>query len=100
MVSACERRPGTPLLVRRVQAAAQALSTVLPIAGQLVLFLVIAGPLAHKVSPSEFFMISIAFSTLLGLLLLLVSSSVEIQAVITAADGIRADRRRRAGTSA
>jgi NHLM bacteriocin system ABC transporter ATP-binding protein len=68
--------------VRRLQATAQALSTVLPIAGQLVLFLVLAGPLAHKVSPSGFFMISVAFSTMLGSLLLLVSSSVEIQAVI------------------
>jgi NHLM bacteriocin system ABC transporter ATP-binding protein len=68
--------------VRRVQAAAQALSTVLPIAGQLVLFLVLAGPLAHKVSPSAFFMISVAFATLLGSLLLLVSSSVEILAVM------------------
>ena len=70
------------ILVRRVQAAAQALSTVLPIAGQLVLFLVLAGPLAHKVSPSGFFMISVAFSTMLGSLLLLVSSSVEIQAMM------------------
>jgi NHLM bacteriocin system ABC transporter ATP-binding protein len=68
--------------VRRVQAAAQALSTVLPIAGQLVLFLVLAGPLAHKVAPGAFFMISVAFSTLLGSLLLLVSSSVEILAVM------------------
>ena len=66
--------------VRRVQAAVQALSAVLPIAGQLVLFLMIAGPLAHKVAPSEFFTISIAFSLLLGSLLLLVSSSVEILA--------------------
>jgi ABC-type bacteriocin/lantibiotic exporter with double-glycine peptidase domain len=70
------------ILVRRVQAAAQALSTVLPIAGQLVLFLILAGPLAHKVSPSGFFMISVAFATMLGSLLLLVSSSVEIQAVM------------------
>jgi NHLM bacteriocin system ABC transporter ATP-binding protein len=70
------------VLVRRVQATAQALSTVLPIAGQLVLFLVLAGPLAHQVSPSGFFMISVAFATMLGSLLLLVSSSVEIQAVI------------------
>jgi len=70
------------VLVRRVQATAQALSTVLPIAGTLVLFLVLAGPLAHKVSPSGFFMISVAFATMLGSLLLLVSSSVEVQAVI------------------
>ena len=70
------------ILVRRVQAVAQALSTVLPIAGQLVLFLVLAGPLAHKVSPSGFFMISVAFSTMLGSMLLLVSSSVEIQAMM------------------
>jgi NHLM bacteriocin system ABC transporter ATP-binding protein len=66
--------------LRRVQAAVQALSAVLPIAGQLVLFLMIAGPLAHKVAPSQFFTISIAFSLLLGSLLLLVSSSVEILA--------------------
>lgn len=66
--------------VRRVQATVQALSAVLPIAGQLVLFLMIAGPLAHKVTPSNFFTISIAFSLLLGSLLLLVSSSVEILA--------------------
>jgi NHLM bacteriocin system ABC transporter ATP-binding protein len=66
--------------VRRVQAAAQALSVVLPIAGQLVLFLVIVGPLGHKVAPSEFFTISVAFSLLLGTLLLLLSSAVEILA--------------------
>jgi NHLM bacteriocin system ABC transporter ATP-binding protein len=66
--------------VRRVQAAATALSTVLPIAGQLVLFLIIAGPLAHKVAPGEFFTISVAFTVLLGSLLLIVSSSVEIMA--------------------
>jgi NHLM bacteriocin system ABC transporter ATP-binding protein len=71
----------TLISVRRVQAAAQALSAVLPIAGQLVLFLVLAGPLAHKVSTSAFFIIDLAFSTLLGSLLLLVSSSVEILAV-------------------
>jgi NHLM bacteriocin system ABC transporter ATP-binding protein len=66
--------------VRRVQGCVQALSATLPIAGQLVLFLMIAGPLAHKVAPGEFFTISIAFSLLLGSLLLLVSSSVEILA--------------------
>jgi ABC-type bacteriocin/lantibiotic exporter with double-glycine peptidase domain len=66
--------------VRRVQAVAQALSVVLPITGQLVLFLVIAGPLAHRVAPSEFFTISAAFSVLLGSLVLLVSSCVEIMA--------------------
>ena len=70
------------ILVRRVQATALALSTVLPIAGQLVLFLVLAGPLAHKVSPTAFFIISVSFSTMLGSLLLIVSSSVEIQAVL------------------
>ena len=70
------------IAVRRVQAAAQALSVVLPLAGQLVLFLVLAGPLEHKVSSSAFFMISVSFSTLLGSLLLLVSSSVEILAVM------------------
>jgi NHLM bacteriocin system ABC transporter ATP-binding protein len=70
------------IAVRRVQAAAQALSTVLPIAGQLVLFLVLAGPLAHRVAPGAFFMISVAFSTLLGSLLLLVSATVEILAVM------------------
>ena len=68
--------------VRRVQATAQALSTVLPIAGQLVLFLVLAGPLAHKVTPSAFFMISVSFSTLLGSLLMVMFSSVEILAVM------------------
>ena len=67
--------------VRRVQAAAQALTTVLPIAGTLVLFLILAGPLAHKVSPSAFFMISVAFATLLGSLLLIVSATVEVLAV-------------------
>jgi NHLM bacteriocin system ABC transporter ATP-binding protein len=66
--------------VRRVQGYVQALSGVLPIAGQLVLFLMIAGPLAHQVPPGKFFTVSIAFSLLLGSLLLLVSSSVEILA--------------------
>jgi ABC-type bacteriocin/lantibiotic exporter with double-glycine peptidase domain len=65
-----------------VQAAAQALSTVLPMAGELVLFLILAGPLAGKVGAGEFFMISVSFATLLGSLLLIVSCSVEILAVV------------------
>jgi NHLM bacteriocin system ABC transporter ATP-binding protein len=68
--------------IRRVQAAAQALSTVLPMAGELVLFLILAGPLAGKVGAGEFFMISVSFATLLGSLLLIVSCSVEILAVV------------------
>jgi NHLM bacteriocin system ABC transporter ATP-binding protein len=68
--------------MRRVQAMAQALSTALPIAGELVLFLVLAGPLAGKVGASAFFMISVSFATLLGSLLLIMSASVEILAVV------------------
>ncbi len=69
------------ILVRRVQAAVQAMSMVLPIAGMLVLFLILAGPLANKVTPTAFFMISVSFATLLGSLLLLVSASVEVLAL-------------------
>ena len=67
--------------VRRVQAAAQALTTVLPIAGTLVLFLILAGPLAHKVTPSTLRTVGGPIPTLLGSLLLLVSSVVEVLAV-------------------
>jgi NHLM bacteriocin system ABC transporter ATP-binding protein len=73
---------GTLVAVRRVQAAARALSGVLPIAGQLVLFLILAGPLAGRVPPGAFFVVSASYATLLGSLLLIASLSVEIVAVL------------------
>jgi NHLM bacteriocin system ABC transporter ATP-binding protein len=66
------------MAVRRIQATAMALSTVLPVAGQVILFLVIAGPLGGKMSATEFFTVNVAFATLLGVMLVLLSSGIEI----------------------
>lgn len=68
--------------LRQVQAVTIALSTVLPISGQLVLFALLAGPLSGQVSLNQFLVISVAFTMLLGGLLVLATASVEIFAAV------------------
>lgn len=74
--------------VRRVQAILLALATVLPIAGQLALFAVLAGPLSGQIAPKTFFTANIAFTLLLAALLVLVSVSVEMLAAVPRLQGL------------
>jgi NHLM bacteriocin system ABC transporter ATP-binding protein len=67
---------------RRVQALLVAVGSVLPIAGQLALFVVLAGAWAGTVTPSRFFVLNVAFAMLLGGLLVLVAGSAEVLAAL------------------
>ncbi|MEU8424334.1 ATP-binding cassette domain-containing protein [Micromonospora sp. NPDC048835] len=75
--------------VRQSQAGLVAFGTVLPIAGQLVLFAVLMGPLAGRVSPADFFILNIGFAMLLGALLVLVSAGVEVIAAVPRLGSLR-----------
>jgi NHLM bacteriocin system ABC transporter ATP-binding protein len=68
--------------VRGVQAVLRAVATVLPIAGQLLLFSILAGPLAGTLAPEDFFALNVAFLMLVGALLVIVSGSVELLAAL------------------
>jgi NHLM bacteriocin system ABC transporter ATP-binding protein len=68
--------------VRGVQAVLRAVATVLPIAGQLLLFTILAGPLAGTLAPEDFFALNVAFLMLVGALLVIVSGSVELLAAL------------------
>ncbi|MDG4782179.1 ATP-binding cassette domain-containing protein [Micromonospora sp. WMMD961] len=68
--------------VRQSQAGLVAFATVLPIAGQLVLFAVLMGPLAGRIPPADFFILNVGFAMLLGALLVLVSAGVEVIAAV------------------
>ncbi|MET0425804.1 MAG: ABC transporter transmembrane domain-containing protein, partial [Actinoplanes sp.] len=68
--------------VRRVQALLAAVAGVIPIAGQLALFALLAGPLAGRVSNADFFVVNVAFALLLGAMLVLVTVSVEVVAAV------------------
>ncbi|GIE75889.1 NHLP family bacteriocin export ABC transporter permease/ATPase subunit [Actinoplanes philippinensis] len=68
--------------VRGVQAVLRAVATVLPIAGQLLLFTILAGPLAGTLAPDDFFALDVAFLMLVGALLVIVSGSVELLAAL------------------
>ncbi|MCZ7375188.1 ATP-binding cassette domain-containing protein [Micromonospora sp. WMMC250] len=68
--------------VRQSQAGLVAFATVLPIAGQLVLFAVLMGPLAGRIAPADFFILNVGFAMLLGALLVLVSAGVEVIAAV------------------
>jgi ABC-type bacteriocin/lantibiotic exporter with double-glycine peptidase domain len=57
-------------------------ATVLPIAGQLLLFTILAGPLAGTLAPEDFFALNVAFLMLVGALLVIVSGSVELLAAL------------------
>ncbi|MDI6104568.1 ATP-binding cassette domain-containing protein, partial [Actinoplanes sp. NEAU-A12] len=73
---------GTLNQVRRVQAVLRAVATVLPIVGQLLLFTILTGPLADRLAPDDFFALNVAFIMLVGALLVIVSGSVELLAVL------------------
>ncbi|MGW0217104.1 ATP-binding cassette domain-containing protein [Micromonospora chokoriensis] len=68
--------------VRQSQAGLVAFATVLPIAGQLVLFAVLMGPLAGRIAPADFFILNVGFAMLLGALLVLASAGVEVIAAV------------------
>jgi NHLM bacteriocin system ABC transporter ATP-binding protein len=68
--------------LRQVQAVTIAVAAVLPIGGQLILFALLAGPLSGEVSLSQFLVVNVAFTMLLGALLALATSGVEIFAAI------------------
>ncbi|WP_432842724.1 ATP-binding cassette domain-containing protein [Dactylosporangium sp. CA-092794] len=74
--------------VRGVQAVLMASAPVLPVAGQLLFFGVLAGRLATRVSVGDFFIASITFTLLLAAVLGLVSASVEILAVVPRLAGL------------
>ncbi|SCG41609.1 ATP-binding cassette domain-containing protein [Micromonospora rifamycinica] len=75
--------------VRQSQAGLIAFATVLPVAGQLVLFAVLMGPLAGQVSPTDFFVLNVGFAMLLGALLVLVSAGVEVVAAVPRLGSLR-----------
>ncbi|MBM0277258.1 hypothetical protein JM949_18600 [Micromonospora sp. STR1s_6] len=75
--------------VRQSQAGLVAFATVLPVAGQLVLFGVLMGPLAGRVPPADFFILNIGFAMLLGALLVLVSAGVEVIAAVPRLGSLR-----------
>jgi NHLM bacteriocin system ABC transporter ATP-binding protein len=66
--------------VRHLQALLVAVGATLPIAGQLLLFAMLAGPLDGDVSTRRFLVINAAFALLLGSLLTVVVGSVEVMA--------------------
>ncbi|MEK8104205.1 ATP-binding cassette domain-containing protein [Micromonospora sp. M12] len=61
----------------------------LPIAGQLVLFAVLMGPLSGRVAPADFFVLNVGFAMLLGALLVLVSAGVEVIAAVPRLGSLR-----------
>ncbi len=68
--------------VRNVQAVLMAVCSTLPIAGQLVLFLLLAGPGAGRVGVAEFFVVNVVFALLAGSQVVLLSSMVEVFAML------------------
>ncbi|WP_217809874.1 ATP-binding cassette domain-containing protein [Micromonospora sp. NBS 11-29] len=75
--------------VRQSQSGVVAFATVLPVAGQLVLFAVLMGPLAGRVTPADFFVLNVGFAMLLGALLVLVSAGVEVVAAVSRLGSLR-----------
>jgi NHLM bacteriocin system ABC transporter ATP-binding protein len=88
-VAAASKARGLLLPTRRLQATIAAASTSLPIIGQLLLFLILAGPMRHRVGISEFFILNTAFTMLIGALLVLMSASVEIFAAVPRLESLR-----------
>jgi NHLM bacteriocin system ABC transporter ATP-binding protein len=70
------------LRARRLGVTLTTLSAVLPVAGQAILFLVIAGPLGGRMSATGFFTVNAAFASLLGAMMVLTASGVEIFGVV------------------
>ncbi|GAA3300774.1 NHLP bacteriocin export ABC transporter permease/ATPase subunit [Dactylosporangium vinaceum] len=68
--------------VRDVQSVLVAVATAVPIAGQLVLFAMLAGPLAGRITPERFYTVNVAYTLLLGAVLVVVGGSVELLAAL------------------
>ncbi|GAA1798793.1 NHLP bacteriocin export ABC transporter permease/ATPase subunit [Luedemannella flava] len=68
--------------VREVQSVLVAVATVLPIAGQLALFGMLAGPLSGQIRPEQFYSVNVAYTLLLGAVLVVVAGSVEFLAAL------------------
>ncbi|MEO3746749.1 ATP-binding cassette domain-containing protein [Plantactinospora sp. B5E13] len=68
--------------VRRVQATLAAVAGALPIGGMLAMFALLAGPLDGAVDAAGFFVVNLAFTLLLGALLVLVMTGVEVVAAV------------------
>ena len=88
-VAAASKARGLLLPTRRLQATIAAASTSLPIVGQLLLFLILAGPMRHRIGLSEFFILNTAFVMLIGALLVLMSASVEIFAAVPRLESLK-----------
>ena len=81
-VAAASTARGLLLPTRRLQATIAAVSTSLPVIGQLLLFLILAGPLHDRIGITEFLILNTAFTMLIGALLVLTSTSIEIFAAV------------------
>ncbi|GAA2514218.1 ATP-binding cassette domain-containing protein [Winogradskya humida] len=68
--------------VRNVQSILIAVATVLPLAGQLALFAMLEGPLAGQITPERFYSVNVAYTLLLGAVLVVVAGSVEVLAAV------------------
>ncbi|MGW7041904.1 ATP-binding cassette domain-containing protein [Streptomyces avermitilis] len=74
--------------VHRMQAAVSAVAATLPVAGQLVFFAALAGPLRETLPASEFFVLNAAFATVLYSTALLVTAGAEFVAVLPRLHGL------------
>ncbi|MFI5982167.1 ATP-binding cassette domain-containing protein [Streptomyces sp. NPDC051555] len=74
--------------VHRVQGALTAVAVTVPVAGQLILFALLAGPLRGQVSASAFFTLNAAFALQLQSMILLVTSGAEFVAVLPRLHGL------------
>ncbi|MFB0629084.1 ATP-binding cassette domain-containing protein [Streptomyces sp. AB3(2024)] len=74
--------------VHRVQGALSAVAVTVPIAGQLILFALLAGPLRGQVPASGFFTLNAAFALQLQSMILLVTSGAEFVVVLPRLHGL------------
>ncbi|MFE7614290.1 ATP-binding cassette domain-containing protein [Streptomyces sp. NPDC057496] len=74
--------------VHRVQAAMAAVAVTVPVAGQLVLFAVLAGPLRGQVPAGDFFTLNAAFALQLQAMIQLVTTGTEFVAVLPRLNGL------------
>ncbi|MER6914750.1 ATP-binding cassette domain-containing protein [Streptomyces sp. NPDC000594] len=74
--------------VHRVQGTLTAVAVTVPVAGQLLLFALLAGPLRGQVPVSGFFLLNAAFALQLQSMILLVTSGAEFVAVLPRLHGL------------
>ncbi|MFD9303571.1 ATP-binding cassette domain-containing protein [Streptomyces sp. NPDC060048] len=74
--------------VHRVQGALSSVAVTVPIAGQLILFALLAGPLRGQVPASSFFTLNAAFALQLQSMILLVTSGAEFVVVLPRLHGL------------